>query len=182
VLEVYVMRRILTLTVAAMVFVLVPLPRVAAQTGQTPNTLAVSGPPPKATLEDVRWLVGRWTGTGLGGVSEEIWAEAAGGAMMGMYRLVVDGKVSFYELMNLVEVNGSLVLKLKHFNADLTAWEEKDRFVSFSLVKLTATEVWFSGLTFRRVGDDGLRIFLALRSADGTIREEEFKMQRSVLK
>ena len=155
--------------------------RATAQSGATPNTLSASGAPPKATLQDMRWLVGRWTGTGLGGVSEEIWAEAAGGAMMGMYRLVVDGKVSFYELMNLVEENGSLVLKLKHFNADLTAWEEKERFVAFPLVKLTPTEAWFSGLTIRRLGDDRLQIFLAIRNRDGSIKEEEFKMQRARL-
>jgi hypothetical protein len=154
----------------------------AAQTATTPNTLSASSAvPPRATLKDVQWLVGRWTGTGLGGVSEEVWADAAGGAMMGMYRLVINGKVSFYELMNLVEENGTLVLKLKHFNADFTAWEDKEKFVSFPLVKLTATEAWFAGLTFRRVGSDGLNIFLAMRGKDGAVREEPFQMRRAPL-
>ena len=154
---------------------------VGAQTGPTPNTLSAGGAAPNATLKDAQWLVGRWTGTGLGGVSEEIWADAAGGAMMGMYRLVVSGKVSFYELMNLVEENGSLVLKLKHFNADLTAWEEKEKFVSFPLVRLSSNELWFAGLTFRRLGNDRLQIFLAIREKDGSIREEQFAMQRARL-
>jgi hypothetical protein len=179
--EVNVIRRMLPRTIAALVFLSAGVLAVTAQTGQTPNTLSASGAPPKATLKEMQWLVGRWTGTGLGGVSEEIWAEAAGGAMMGMYRSVVDGKVSFYELMNLVEENGSLVLKLKHFNADLTAWEEKERFVSFPLVKLTPTEAWFAGLTFRRAGGDRMQIFLAIRNRDGSIREEEFRMQRAPL-
>jgi hypothetical protein len=133
---------------------------------------------PKATLADMAWLAGHWTGTGLGGVSEEVWSEPAAGAMMGMYRLVVGGKVVFYELLTLVEENGSLALKLKHFNADLTGWEEKDRFVTFRLAKLTPAEAWFGGLTFKRVTNDRLEIFLALRGADGTIREEVFRMQR----
>jgi hypothetical protein len=133
------------------------------------------GPP--ATLEAMRWLVGHWKGTGLGGVSEEIWSEPAGGVMMGMYRLVVNGKPSFYEFIHLAEENESLVMKLKHFNADLTAWEEKERFVTFPLVKLGANEAYFSGLTIRR-SVDRLQLFLALRDREGKVREEEFRMER----
>jgi hypothetical protein len=36
----------------------------------------------------------------------------AGGVMRGMYRLVIDGKPSFYEFLHLAEDQGSLVLKL----------------------------------------------------------------------
>ena len=155
-----------------------------ATSAQTPNTVtAPEGPGPQATLNDMRWLVGHWKGTGLGGVSEEMWSEPAGGAMMGMYRLVTKDAikgdaVTFYEFLTLVEEQGSLALKLKHFNPDLTGWEEKDRFVTFRLAKLTPTEAWFGGLTFRRLGDDRLEIFLALRGRDGSIREEKFVMER----
>ena len=149
------------------------------QEHQTANTLRaaadVAGPP--ATLADVKWLIGQWKGTGLGGVSEEIWAEPAGGVMMGMYRLVLSGKPSFYEFIHLAEENGSLVMKLKHFNPDLTGWEEKDRFVTFRLVKLGENEVYFGGLTFWRSADR-LQIFLAIRDKDGKVREEEFLMER----
>ena len=148
---------------------------------QTANTLkapAAGAAGPSATLADMSWLAGQWTGTGLGGVSEEMWSAPAGGAMMGMYRLLRDGVVVFYEFLALVEEEGSLVLKLKHFDADLTGWEEKDRFVSFRLVRMTPAEAYFGGLTFRRAGDDRLEIFLALRDADGTVREEAFRMER----
>jgi hypothetical protein len=150
-----------------------------AQETQTANTLTApvdfAGPP--ATLADMKWLVGHWKGTGLGGVSEEMWSEPAGGVMMGMYRLVLNGKPSFYEFIHLAEENGSLVMKLKHFDPDLTGWEEKERFVTFRLLKLEREAVYFGGLTFRRSGDR-LRIFLALRDKDGRVREERFDMQR----
>jgi Domain of unknown function (DUF6265) len=147
---------------------------------QTANTIPApsDAPGPRAALADVAWLAGEWVGTGLGGVSEETWSAPAAGAMMGMYRLIVDGKVSFYEFMNLVEADGSLVLKLKHFNPDLTGWEEKDRFVSFRLAKIAPDQIWFGGLTFRRLGPDRLEIFLALRGGDGSVREERFLMER----
>lgn len=130
-----------------------------------------------ATLDDMKWLVGHWRGTGLGGVSEEMWSEPAGGVMMGMYRLVVNGKPSFYEFLHLAEENGSVVMKLKHFNADLTGWEEKERFVTFRLVKLGPDAVYFDGLTMRR-SVDRLQIFLAIRDKEGKVREEEFRMER----
>jgi len=151
----------------------------ATDAHETAHTLrsAPGAARPAATLADMAWLIGRWKGTGLGGVSEEIWAEPVGGVMMGMYRLVINGKPSFYEFMHLSEEQGSLVLKLKHFNPDLTAWEEKDRFVAFPLVKLGEKEALFSGLTFRLLADEKLEIFLALQQ-DGKVREERFDLER----
>src|SRR5688572_19853194 len=72
---------------------------------ETANTLrapaGAAGPP--ATLEAMKWLVGHWTGTGLGGVCGGLWAEPAGGVMMGRYWLVISGKPSFYEFIHLAE-------------------------------------------------------------------------------
>jgi hypothetical protein len=146
---------------------------------RAPNTLRLTPGTarPAATLADMAWLVGRWKGTGPGGVSEEIWADPIGGVMMGMYRLVIDGKPSFYEFMHLSEEQGSLALKLKHFNPDLTAWEEKDRFVTFPLVKLGTEEAFFNGLTFRLTPEGRLEIFLALQQ-NGKVREERFDLAR----
>jgi len=124
------------------------------------------------------WLAGRWTGEGLGGVSEEIWSPPAGGAMIGVYRLLKEGKPLFYELLLLVEENGSLNLKLKHFNPDLTGWEEKGDFVDFPLVALEGSAAHFDGLTFERQPDGALHIYLLLRGKDGMVREELFRMRR----
>jgi hypothetical protein len=125
------------------------------------------------------WFAGRWTGTGLGGVTEETWSEPAAGAMMGMFRLVKDEKVVFYEFLTLVEHEGSLLLKLKHFNPDLTGWEEKAEFVSFRLLEVASDSVYFGGLTFRREGPDRVTVFLALKDrGTGNVREEAFPMGR----
>jgi hypothetical protein len=149
---------------------------------RTANTLMAAShvPSPPATLSDMAWFAGRWTGSGLGGVCEESWSDPAGGAMMGMFRLVKDGKIVFYEFLTLVEHEGSLLLKLKHFNADLTGWEEKGESVKFHLLKMSPDTAHFGGLTFRRLGADRLEIFLAIRNrADGSVREERFEMTRS---
>jgi hypothetical protein len=153
---------------------------VLAQTpGSTPNTLrlAEGAPRPAAKVADLAWLAGRWIGEGLGGQAEETWSEPAAGAMVGYFRLVREGKPVFYEIMTLVEAEGSVEMRLKHVNPDMTGWEEKNDFVTFKLVKHEGTTAHFSGLTLRRSGD-ALEIFLALRSG-GTVREEKFTMRRA---
>ena len=86
---------------------------------------------PTASLEDLDWIVGSWEGTAFGGIAEEVWAPASGNSMMGMFKLISDGDVYFYELMTIVEQEGTLMMRLKHFNNDLTGWEEKDDTVDF---------------------------------------------------
>jgi Domain of unknown function (DUF6265) len=163
-----------------------PAPAQAGSPGAEPkaktaNTLTRATPDatgPAATIADAAWLMGDWTGDGgLGGSSTEHWSTPSGGAMPGLYRLVRDGKVVFYELMLITESQGTLALKLKHFNADLTGWEEKDKMVTFPLVKVTPDRLFFDGLTYAREGDR-LRVYLALREKDGTLHEELFDFAR----
>lgn len=151
-----------------------------AQSRHTDNTLKLdegklSEP---ALAADMSWLAGNWSGTGLGGVSEEIWSRPSGGVMMGAYRLIKDGKPIFYEMMLLIETEGTIVLRLKHFHPNFVSWEEKDKSVDFKFVRKDGNRMFFSGLTFERKGSKELNVFLALRQKDGTVREEMFAMKR----
>jgi hypothetical protein len=133
---------------------------------------------PSATIGDMAWLAGHWTGEALGGISEEIWSSPRNGVMMGMYRLVRNGKPIFYELLTIAEENGSLMIRLKHFNADLTGWEEKDKTIDFPLVGKAAGVVHFDGMAFHPSGESAMTVFLAIRQKDGSIREEAFRYTR----
>ena len=135
-----------------------------------------------ATITDMAWLSGHWTGNALGGVSEEIWSEPRNGVMMGMYRLVRDGKPVFYEFLTLLEEQGSLMIRLKHFNPDLTGWEEKNKTVDFAFVQKTDGVMHFDGMAFRPEGSSSLTVFLAIRQKDGSVREETFRYTRVVPK
>ncbi|HEX2059691.1 MAG TPA: DUF6265 family protein [Thermoanaerobaculia bacterium] len=151
---------------------------VPAQERQTENTFKLGDRKPgAATIADMAWLAGHWKGEALGGISEEIWSPPMNGVMMGMYRLVRDGKVVFYELLTLSEKDGSLVIRLKHFNPDMTGWEEKDKYVEFPLVSKSDGRIHFAGMTFVPKGDH-LTVFLAIRQKDGTTREETFRYDR----
>jgi hypothetical protein len=130
---------------------------------------------PPATMSDVDWLAGHWVGPALGGEAEEIWSPPKAGTMMGMYRLVRDGRVVFYELLTLVQEGGSLVLRLKHFNPDLTGWEEKQETVDFRLVGVGEGVVQFEGMSFHREGDGRLTVYLAIEGKDGALHEEVFR-------
>ena len=154
----------------------------SSQEKLTERTLKLGkGTPPAATLAAMEWLVGRWVGTALGGDVEEIWSAPQGGAMMGMYRLVRDGEPVFYELLTLVEQNGSLLMRLKHFHPHLAGWEEKDDTVDFPLVALGDGAVHFEGMSFHPQGET-LTVYLAIGSKDGgAVREETFTYRRAPL-
>ena len=147
---------------------------------QTSNTIRLpeGAPPAAATVDDMSWLAGRWTGTGLGGDTEETWTAPMAGEMLGTFRLVRSGKPVFYEFLRLTVTDRGLVMQLKHFNPDLKGWEEKEKFVEFRYVKTEGKTVFFEGLTFRRDSDSELTIFLALKNKEGQYREETFRMTR----
>jgi hypothetical protein len=169
--------------VMILLLTMVPVISAGAQEpqAQTPNTLRLpaEAPRPKASVSDLAWLAGRWTGEGLGGRIEENWSTPDAGSMVGYFRLIKDGKPVFYEIMTILEVDGSLQMRLKHVNPDMTGWEEKNDFVTFRLVKQDQTGVWFDGLTFKRTGPDSMDGYLALRNrTTGALSEEQFSYRR----
>jgi hypothetical protein len=146
-----------------------------------PLSLRAQAPaaPVKASLDDFKWIVGHWTGTGLGGTSDEMWMPPAGGAMLGSFRQLQDGKVVFYEILTLAERDGTVVLRLKHFNGDLTGWEEKAHVLEFSLIELTPTRAAFNAMTFTHEEKHAFRVSLRLRDRKtGELKEETFQFRR----
>lgn len=113
---------------------------------------------PSASLKDLGWLTGSWEGEGIEGAPAlEAYAPAAGGQMVGHFRqLNSDGSVMFYELITIVEKDGALAYRLKHFNADLTGWEDRDKVVTFPLTAASKTRWDFSGLVYERTGRDSM--------------------------
>lgn len=137
------------------------------------KTLEKDQTPGKGKVEDLSWIEGVWVGTGLGGDCEEVWMPAVDGHMIGTFRFWEDGKLVFSEFMNIVQEGETFSMKLKHFNPDLSPWEEKDKWTTFRLVEIGENIVSFSGLTMQRIGDEML---LQLVLTENGIRKiEEFK-------
>ncbi len=143
------------------------------------NTIAYSEEQgsPAASLEDVQWIAGHWQGEALGGITEEIWTPALGGSMMCAFKLVVDGKVKFYELVSLSEEEGTLIIRLKHFGPALHGWEEKDEAEVFRLVKISPEKVWFDNFTFEKVNENEMNIYVVFEGK-GEKKEVQFNYRR----
>ncbi len=163
-----------------LLLLLLSLSMLAPALAQTTNTrrLPEGSAPPPARVEELAWLTGNWLGTGFGDLSEETWQPPKGGSMLGLFRQHKDGKPMFYEFLLLLETEGTVELRLKHFNPDGTGWEEKDKYLTFRLVALEPNAAYFSGLTYRLQGEN-LEIFLALKNNDGALKEHSFLLKRT---
>lgn len=122
-------------------------------------------------------MVGSWEGAAFGGTSEEVWSVPTAGTMVGTFKLIHEGRPTLYEFEVVAEEEKSLIIKLKHFHADLTGWEKRESFVSFPLVKITENAAYFDGLTYLRSGPDRLEVYVAV-GHEGDLKEERLDLRR----
>lgn len=99
--------------------------------------------PQTVTLEDLAFISGHSRGEVDGGIADEEWSRPIGDTMMGMYCYVKDGRVKMYEMMAIEQTANGPVLRLKHYNAGLQAWEEKTKVWDFPLVRFSPREALF---------------------------------------
>ena len=125
-------------------------------------------------LKNITWIAGNWKGEAFGGKTEENWSKPSGGSMMATFKLVKDDKVVFYEIEIIREINNTLILQLKHFNNDLKGWESKDDTVDFPLKEITLTKVIFEGMTFEKISDNEMNVYVDMHEKDGTIETMKF--------
>lgn len=149
-------------------------PGVAAET-----RTAVSGvAPPAARIDDLAWLEGSWSGQGLGGDAFEAYSPPADGQMVGHFLQTKAGKLQFMEIVAIAETAGTLHYRIKHFNPDLTGWEDKATVVAFPLVA-TDKDVWFfDGLTVRRTGPDSMTVTVLVQPKAKPAFEAPFTYRR----
>lgn len=132
---------------------------------------------PSPSIADFAWLAGTWRGTGLGGECEETWSAPFAGEMTGTFRLLRDSETVFYEFMLLEADAEGFALKLKHFSADFTAWEEKADHVRFPLDAVEPNRAAFRGLTIERKGER-LTVRVRLQREGEEARWESFDLQQ----
>jgi hypothetical protein len=136
-------------------------------------------PSPPARIADFAWLEGTWVGEGFGAELRETFSQAVGGQMPGHFSVVSKGKPSMYEFEMLAEVGPSLEYRVRHFNPDMTAWEEKDKFVRFPLVAVEKDVWFFDGFTLRRTGPDTAVHIVRIKRKDGTTEDAVLNYRRT---
>lgn len=136
---------------------------------------------PPAYIQQLGWLEGLWQGEGIEGApATESWLPPTGSTMIGTFvQQTAEGGIKFTEHMQIMEEGGSLVLKLKHFNPDLTGWEDKDGMVTFRLLALEHCAAHFSALTLRCDGPDKLVVAVRMKSDGPEPAELLFRFDRA---
>lgn len=133
---------------------------------------------PDANIIDIEWLAGHWKGEAFGGIAEEIWSPPTDGTMMFSFRLIDKGAVSFYEFGHIIEMDGTLLLQLKHFDGNLGGWEQKDETVDFILVKVEENKFYFDDFTIERISDTEINMYVEVSEEEGTSNEITFNYHR----
>ncbi len=132
---------------------------------------------PLATVEQVAWVAGHWKGKAFGGDTEEIWSKPTAGSMMGSFKLSEGEDVVFYELCLFRNVDKTILFQLKHFGADLKGWESQNETVDFPLVKMTKDVAYFDGITFERISDDEMHVYVRIEE-EGKVEDVQFVYHR----
>ena len=133
---------------------------------------------PKANLSQVSWIAGHWKGEAFGGITEEIWSPPLGDSMMFSFKLVNDGKVIFYELGGIRQVDDTLIFQLKHFGNDFKGWEEKDETIDAKLIKIDNNRAYFDQFTFERISETEINIYVVIEE-NGQIEEVKFNYKKT---
>ena len=154
-------------------------------------TAAAQAPAPsapvKATVEQLAWVAGAWTGTLGQRTVEQHWSAPLGGSIIAMYRSIQANKATLYELLAIEQEGENVVLRIKHFSPGpgLVSREAKDESVDQILVKLEERSAVFEGgtpgspvrITFTSPDPATLNITVA-RQRDGAPVSTEFKYKR----
>lgn len=137
---------------------------------------------PVRDIKDLEFMSGQWVTTGQWGDMEETWSKPMGNSMMCSYRCVKNGKVIFYEFIVIEQQPTGPVMKLRHFNPGLIAWEDKDKPYDYPLMYLDLDEKVArferpdkkTALTFQRISANELKVILERQDKDGKWVQDEF--------
>jgi hypothetical protein len=130
-------------------------------------------------VEDMAWIKGNWAGEGLGGYCEEIWSSPVGGIMSGIFRFYKDDKLVFSEFLSLQHSGDGIGLLVKHFTPEFHAWEEKEDFINFELIKIEDKLAYFQGLTIDGRDEGMLKIYVLMKNKEGNRWEEPFVFKKN---
>lgn len=173
-------------TALCVLLLLSPVISGSAQEATTPT--AATSPRIRASVAQLGWIAGLWTGTLGDRTIEQHWLAPLGTSMVAVYRNVQGERPMLYELLTLEQEGDGVVLRIKHFapGPGLVGRQEKDESVNHPLVALDGQTAVFEGglpgaaparITFRRVDADHLTITVA-RLREGAPVATEFKYTR----
>ncbi|MEM7080519.1 MAG: DUF6265 family protein [Pseudomonadota bacterium] len=112
-----------------------------------------------ATVDDLAWMTGHWSGALGETLLDETWNAPSGGTIGAIVRTTSAASTNMIELITIREEGGELILMLQQFDADLTP-----RFAPAQQLKMTAMEP--RSVTFSQAGPGGLKQLIYARPSD----------------
>jgi hypothetical protein len=109
------------------------------------------------TLNDIRFLDGRWKGTYNGGPIEASWTAPEGNNIAGFIRMIKDDKPALYELFAFEQTQKGPVAYVKHFKPGMIALEEKEVSDTYNFIEAKKNQALFEK------DDASVRIIYELR-------------------
>jgi hypothetical protein len=159
----------------------------SARPSAQPAAAIGSAPRAKATLEQVAWIAGPWSGMLGDRRIEQHWMAPAANSMVAMYRSIQKEKATLYELLAIEQDGESLVLRIKHFapGPGLAGREGKDESIDHALVRVDGRTAVFEGtatenparVTFTSPDPNTLTITVE-RMRDGKLVPTDFRYSR----
>ena len=128
---------------------------VLAALATTSSAAQTVRPPAKATIAQIAWIAGTWSGGGGGATFEERWTPPAGGAMLAVSRTLKGDRMVAFEFLRIVERNGGLVYVAQPDGRPPTDF--------------VLTEIAADSATFENPSHDFPKMIRYARQADGSL-------------
>jgi hypothetical protein len=145
-----------------------------------------AAPAATATIQQVAFIAGQWTGTLGDRTIEQHWMTPLGTSMVAMYRNVQGKEPKLYELLAIEQEGTGLALRIKHFapGPGLAGRQPQGEAINHKLVKVEGQTAVFEGtgenpnrVIFTRKGPDALDIVVE-RLRDGQLQSTVFAYTR----
>jgi hypothetical protein len=135
------------------------------------------------SVQNLSFMCGRWLATAPSGdgLIEESWTKAVGNSMVGTCRFIERQQVRMFELLTIEDSSSLPIMRIRHFDQQLNAREEKNSPIECKLDSCTEQEAIFSCTS----DQGGLKHIIYSRPAADTLnaiveKEHDGKTSRSV--
>ena len=138
------------------------------------------GASPPASIDQLAWLAGSWTGTGMGAAVAETYSAPLGGRITGHFTMADgNGGVAFTELVDYVPLGTSIAYRVRHFGPDMAGWEDKSGAASeHALLAIEGKRMFFDGMTLDHSRPGALEFHIRIVDKAGRTRDLTYRYRR----